>query len=107
MHATPNDSPRRRRLLRVEDAIDRWLTLYEAALAQAEECAPATPPPKLPDLLKTTELANLFRACRVVLDLDLVDHKLAEMERARDGHETLRFDPDLLGGGVPGDPGED
>ena len=91
-------NPRRARLARAEALLDRWLDLFEGALAEAR-----------PDPSKTTELANVFTILKRLEEIDALRARTAAREGANhdDATPPFRMDPNLFPLGTEEPAGDD
>ena len=101
MSETPLQTPdpsssdsRRRRLQRTEALLDRWLDLYELRLERAQKAfRESDDVPKLSELTRLTDLANVFNITRRACENELLFRRLDDSDQPA---ESPAFDPQLL-----------
>jgi hypothetical protein len=89
---------RRRRIHRAEALLDRWLDLYDILLERGHRSLLASDAaPKLPDLTRLTDLANVFTIIRRCYEIELVARRVDDATPTDQGFE---LDPRLLLGSL-------
>lgn len=89
--------------MRIENVLDRWLDVFEASLDTLVQTAPerlAEAAPKLPEPAKLTDLGAVLTIMQRMLQIQVLRHKLADMESASHEDSGFAIDPRLLEEGI-------